>query len=1015
MLLTKEGYEVITAGSACETLEIVRSQKMDIVLLDVHLGDENGLELLKLIKSKERIDNPFVILISGFDYNDLFIETAVKDGADGFIQKPFVDEFLLAKLKVFSRVKAQEDELLKIQQRLETIIEASVDGLLVVNKSGYIIFANKAAENVYGYSREELCGKKVAVPVIADSSTEALIKKRNGNDAFIEIRFTKINWDNSEMFLATVRDITEMRAIRQKLIDKEKFYRKLTDKNLDGILLLDQNGIITFSAADSCRYFDVGGKNICGTSMTEFINTDYHEEFISMFETVKEVPNTIRKFTWKYLTQTYKEVWFEGYIQNLLNDPVFNSLLINFRNVTELTLSKEELRKKATETQLIYNAGKILNQTLDLTTIFEKFFEIVSDIMDVNDMVISSYDRQTETISFECVWDNKVKDDISAYPKIKVSKDGNGLQGMVILEGKALLLNDYASEVKKSKTVYITGRGFVKPKDVDFNSYGSKSAILCPLYSADQITGVLQVFSYKYNSYSQTDLRILQSLSNHLAVVMANAKLYDNIQKELAERKRVENELRISEDRFNAFMTYLPAKAWITDKEHRVIYDNRDTLIDTGKKGTRVTGKKIPELIENKIPEEYIKNSNIVLNTNKTIEVIEQAYRDDGTLGNFLVFKFPLNAPDNNEKYVGGIAVDITDMLRQKEELKAALKEIESAEHRFKEFMRYVPAITWITDKNHNILYANKIEYKFKTNHTENIIGKNIKDLFAKDIYDNYIKTSEQVLNTGIGQQIIEKATRRDGTTGSFMVYKFRLNSPSGEPLLGAIAFDITERLQLEESLKSSIKEKETVLKEIHHRVKNNLQIISSLLNLQENSSAAENTGDFLKVAQNRVRSMALIHEQLYTSDNLSNIDFNKYIKKLVSHLFSVYKSDNKLIDYEIHSENIALDLETAIPVGLITNELVSNSLKYAYKDRDSGLIEINLENSGDGIFTLMIKDDGVGLPPKFDIHNLSSMGLSLVEMLVTQIEGKLEIQNKKGTEFIIKFSRPYYKPRLAS
>jgi len=1015
ILLKKNGYEVFTAVSACETLEIIRTNKTDIVLLDIHPGDENGMELLKLIKSKERVDNPFVILISGIDYNNHFVEKAVKDGADGFIQKPFVDELLLAKIKVLTRVKKQEDELLKIQQRLETIIEASVDGLLVVNKSGNIIFANKAAEKVYGYPKDELVGKNVSIPVIADTSTEALIKKRSGHDAFIELRFTKINWDNSEMFLATVRDITEMRKIRQKLIDKEKFYRKLTEKNLDGILMLDQNGEIIFSAADSCRYFDIDGKNICGSNMIEFINPNFHEDFKNVFGTVKKVPGTIRKFTWKYMTQRYKEVWFEGYIQNLFHDPVFNSILINFRNVTELTLSKEELRKKASETQLIYNAGKILNQTLDLNTIFEKFFEIVSGIMDVNDMVISSYESETESISFECVWDNRVKDDVSFYPKIKVSKDGNGLQGKVILGKKAMLLNDYMSEVKKSKTIFISGKGFVDPETVSIESYGAKSAILCPLYSADRITGVLQLFSYKYNSYTQTDLRILQALSNHLAVVMSNAKLYDNIQKELAERKRIENELRVSEERFNAFMKYLPAKAWITDKDHRVLYDNRETLIVKDKKVNKLTGKKISNLIEKKLTEEYIANSNIVLNTNKTIEVIEQAYRDDGTLGNFLVYKFPLNSPDNCEKYVGGIAVDITDMLNQKEELKAALQEIESAEHRFKEFMKYVPSITWITDKYHNILYSNKIEYKLKTKHTDNIIGKNIKELFDKEVYQNYIKSSEQVLKSGIGQQIIEKANRRDGSVGSFMVYKFRLNSPGGEPLLGAIAFDITDRLELEETLKSNIREKETVLKEIHHRVKNNLQIISSLLNLQESSTDGERNIEFLRVAQNRIRSMALIHEQLYTSDNLSNIDFEKYLSKLAAHLFSVYKTDNKMIDYLVHSDKIALDLETAIPVGLITNELVSNALKYAYKDKNIGLIEIKLEYSGESLYTLKVKDDGIGLPKDFDIHNLNSLGLSLVDMLVTQIEGKLEIHNKQGTEFVIHFSKPFYKPRLAN
>lgn len=218
------------------------------------------------------------------------------------------------------------------------------------------------------------------------------------------------------------------------------------------------------------------------------------------------------------------------------------------------------------------------------------------------------------------------------------------------------------------------------------------------------------------------------------------------------------------------------------------------------------------------------------------------------------------------------------------------------------------------------------------------------------------------------------------------------------------ITMDITASKQAAEQIKASLKEKEVLLKEIHHRVKNNLQIISSLLNLQSDYVKNHQTLDILKVCQNRVISMALIHEQLYQSEDLAQIDFAEYIENLATNLLTSYERDTNAIALKLNIDDIKLNIDTAIPCGLIINELISNSLKYAFIPGKSGEISISFHVKSDNQLQLSISDNGIGLPVDLDINNLDSLGLQLVTALTSQLEGTLEINNNIGTQFIISF-----------
>jgi PAS domain S-box-containing protein len=220
-----------------------------------------------------------------------------------------------------------------------------------------------------------------------------------------------------------------------------------------------------------------------------------------------------------------------------------------------------------------------------------------------------------------------------------------------------------------------------------------------------------------------------------------------------------------------------------------------------------------------------------------------------------------------------------------------------------------------------------------------------------------------------------------------------------------AMIEDITERRQAEDKIKTSLLEKETLLKEIHHRVKNNLQIISSLLRLQSRQIRDHEDLDILKESQNRVQAMALIHEKLYQSSSLAKIDCQEYITTLVQELFRSYNAHRQKIDFRVKVNQSSLAIALATPFGLIINELVSNSLKYAFTETVGGQIFIGLQEPNQGQFNLIISDNGKGLPKSLDFRNTKTLGFQLVRRLTKQLNGTIELDRSQGTEFKIVFT----------
>lgn len=296
-------------------------------------------------------------------------------------------------------------------------------------------------------------------------------------------------------------------------------------------------------------------------------------------------------------------------------------------------------------------------------------------------------------------------------------------------------------------------------------------------------------------------------------------------------------------------------------------------------------------------------------------------------------------------------------------------------------------------------------------------IGKSFSGLIYKSDVDIALtKLLQSAGGTVSNSYEIRILTKSGGfLTGEFLTTPLYENNKIYE-ILGIVR-DVSERKRHEQFIMNSLKEKEILLKEIHHRVNNNLQIISSLLKMQSSriadpGAADPGAADLLLETRNRVMSMSFIHQSFYGSSNLSEIDFGAYIRKLTDNLLNVYKITSKEIAINIEVAGVKMGIDTAIPCGLIINEAVTNSLLHAFSGRENCRITVSLRTEGENYF-MEIKDNGNGIPPYVDFKKTSSMGLALIRMLSEQIEGTLTLDLSGGTSYTIKFPNEGYLNRL--
>lgn len=357
---------------------------------------------------------------------------------------------------------------------------------------------------------------------------------------------------------------------------------------------------------------------------------------------------------------------------------------------------------------------------------------------------------------------------------------------------------------------------------------------------------------------------------------------------------------------------------------------------------------------------------------------------------------------------LANLAISVNEMLKSLEKSNIELKKSREG---YKTIFENTGTAMLLVDKNMDILLANTY----------------FKDIFALND-DTQHKYNFKELMTQIDHSKLEDyRIGLENNQDEFKNYEFQLinKKNEGRNFFATFAFikgtqeslisliDITDHKKADDKIKESLKEKEILLREIHHRVKNNLQIISVLLSLQSEEIEDPKILEKYKESENRIHSMALIHERMYQSQDLSSIDFTDYVKNLIADITYAYGFDSQMLEIKMDLDKSNLSIETVMPLGLIINELVSNSLKYAFKDVENNKISIIFKKEHNNKFKLEIMDNGIGFPEDIDFKNTRSLGLQLVNELVSQIDGTIKLETNKGSHFTIHFQEPDYKKRI--
>ncbi|XGV96505.1 MAG: PAS domain S-box protein [Leptolyngbya sp. BL-A-14] len=508
-------------------------------------------------------------------------------------------------------------------------------------------------------------------------------------------------------------------------------------------------------------------------------------------------------------------------------------------------------------------------------------------------------------------------------------------------------------------------------------------------------THVLQVYEYEIDIDGEVrfeEARIAPCGEDEVLVIVRD--ISDRKRSE-AERKQAEEALR----RYEQIVSATTDAIALIDKNYVYQVVNQSYLDWYSKPQHEIVGHAVSEFLPKDVYETTVKPH---LEKCLTGQVIQYEMWADYTAQGSQFLSITYDPIYNVDRSVVGVVTSLRNITRLKQaEVELELQSL---------IARNMAEGVCIVGVNDGLfVYTNpKFERMFGYDEDE-LIGQHVSIVNYEDKHANTTETYQRLAKniTDRGEATYEiHNVKKDGTSFWCQATTSVFEHPHYGAVFVVVQQDITERKQTEAIIQASLKEKEVLLKEIHHRVKNNLGIVDGLLQMQSRRSSDPQVIVTLQESQNRIASIALVHEKLYGSDDLANIDFAQYIADLTAHLFDAYNTYANQVKLTTHIEATSLDIDTAIPCGLIINELLSNALKYAFPNGQRGEIQVIFQAHQDQTLSLCVQDNGIGLPQDFNLKQAKTLGITLVKGLVKQLKGTLDINSHQGTAFEISFRR---------
>ena len=967
--------------------------------------------------------------------------------------------------------KRPGEALQRSEERFRRLFEQASDAFFIHNfNNGKIVDANESACKNLGYTRDELLELNVSDIEISQTPeaivdicvraekgrsviVEGIHRRKDGSTFPVEISLGMLQDEDPALLLAIVRDTTE----RKQTEDERRLFKLVADKANWDIYWITPEGEFLYANEKASKALGYSQEDLVGEKVWD-VDPEFpqearkahwdtiKEEKIVIFETKHKSKDGIMQYV--EVCSTYIEIEgkefelaFSVDISNRKRaEEALRESEAQLRQIIDLVPHFIFVKDETGKFEIVNKAtAEVFGTTVeDLTGRRDSEFVATEEEMEhfrLDDLeVIRS--GKTKFIPEEPITDSE--NNIRYLQTTKVPFTISGSEKPALLGVAVDITNIKLAEeaIRESEEHYrslihrIQAAVVVHDADTQIIASNPKAQELLGL-TEDQILGKaamnsdwkflgtdgegLSLEEYPVNQVlaTQQPLRdfttgIFRPNKSDVVWVLVNADLMlddkGKIQQvivtfmDISDRKQAEEALRESEEKLNTLLNATTDVAGLAEVDGTILAANDALAKSLGRKKEELIGKSMFDFLSAEVAE----RSRVVLQgivaSKKPLQ-----WEDDHAGRYFANSVYPILDDNGNVKQLALFAKDTS-------ERKQAENKLKESEERFRTIYENAPMSIDSFDKDGRCILWNK--------ECEKIFGWTMEELNSRDnplslFYpDPHIQKQviDSILLNPEGVFREWRPMTKDGSELVMLWASFRLPDET----VISMGYDITENRKAEEQIAASLKEKEVLLREIHHRTKNNMQVMISLLKIQSANIEDKQVAEMFKESRDRIKSMSLVHEKLYQSKGLADVDFKGYVKSLVSSIFSSYGASAAGITPITETDDVSIGLETAIPCGLIINELVSNSLKYAFPGNKKGEIRVALRSFDEDALVLEVGDNGIGMPEDLDFRNTTSMGLHLVNILSEdQLHGKIELDRAGGTIFRIRFKNHKYAARI--
>lgn len=866
-----------------------------------------------------------------------------------------------------------EISLSKTAALYKNIIEDNLAGFYRLSTNSVILEANTSFAKILGYkNKKQVIGKNTTklykVSTDDDAFIDTIVRKKKlinheskvvlftGEEKFFleNTSYFKNPHTGEEYIEGTIFDITEFKKTQLALKESEEKYKKLFEENLVGVFRTNVKGHIYDCNQSFCHIFGYKSKAdlLKGTSLQFYRTKTEREQYIRDLRR----KNLLKNYEMIYRKKDGSDLWALLNVELIKNgkDELIQGTLIDIT------------QQKITNDKLVQNVDK-----------YHKLFENASDaILLVKDWKITDCNNTS----------------MKLFKSAKKQLIGKKFSDLVL----------YADLTREQKKVY--DNIFVHKTNYRNNVYQ------CVL--RDQKGGKI---------YAEIAVSMVTENNEDLYQLI----IHDNT-RQIREQKELENSIQ----NFENLVERSPDGNIIIHQD-KVIFSNQAAIhIFKLKSKKDILGKNMVSFFVQEHQPEIQKLINLVKDKKTNTRFYEYRVRHRGKQVDVGIQLIHLRYGDLDCVNMIVYDLELKKQLAQQElranmaeeanrKLEREIREHKNTQNRLSDQIAMTQALL---EGSQNVLIYT-LDRKLKLTSYNSIFEKTSKMVFGQDIHlgEHFAGFIEKVLTPEDKRVMYERfklafkgeSVRLEGPLrmkngGIVWIETFINPIKKGNQIIeiSCISTDITDKKLKNEELRTSLREKEVLLKEVHHRVKNNLQIISSILNLQTSFSNDTRVNEILRESQNRVKSMAYLHESLYQNKNFSFINFSDYLINLSKNLVHSYYISTSSVELKLDVDKVDLNLDQAIPCGLIVNELLTNAIKYAFPDSEKGgIISISVKEKK-GLVEISVADNGKGLPKSFDVNKTNSLGLQLVSTLTEQLDGKLGVQNHTGAKFTITFKK---------